>query len=70
MVAPVLLHLPNAWVNRATQNHLLPGQDRLNNQHLLRPKMPQRWRRLHPLLGELAHACTKPLEVAVAQNLD
>jgi hypothetical protein len=28
--------------------------------------MPQRWRRLHPLLGGLAHTCTEPVEVAVA----
>jgi hypothetical protein len=37
------------------QSNQLPGQTRLNNQRLLRPKMPQRWRRMHPLLGELAH---------------
>jgi hypothetical protein len=24
--------------------------------------MPQRWRRLHPLLGGLAHACTEYLD--------
>jgi hypothetical protein len=36
------------------QNNLLPGQIRLNNQPLLRPKRPQRWRRMHPLLGEVA----------------
>jgi hypothetical protein len=33
------------------QNHPRPGQDQLNNQHLIRHKRPQRWRRLHPLLG-------------------
>jgi hypothetical protein len=42
------------------QNHLLPGQDRLNNQRLFRLKIPQRWRRLHPLLGELAHGRCQP----------
>jgi hypothetical protein len=42
------------------QNYPLPGQDRLNHQHLLRPKMPQRWRRMHPLLGELVHGRCQP----------
>jgi hypothetical protein len=42
------------------QNHRLPGQIRLNHQYLLRPKMPQRWRRLHPLLGGLAHGRCQP----------
>jgi hypothetical protein len=30
----------------------LPGANRLNNQRLLKPKVPQRWRRLqHPMPG-------------------
>jgi hypothetical protein len=32
--------------HRKTTNCL--GKNRLNHQRLLRPKMPQRWRRLHP----------------------
>jgi hypothetical protein len=42
------------------QNNQLPGQDPPNNQRLFRPKMPQRWRRLHPLLGGLAHGRCQP----------
>jgi hypothetical protein len=46
---------PTPGSTATPQNHQLPGQNRLNNQHLLSPKRPQRWRRLHPLLGGAAH---------------
>jgi hypothetical protein len=53
-------HSPTLGSATPPQNHRLPGQDRLNNRHLLRPKMPQRGRRLHPLLGEMAHGRCRP----------
>jgi hypothetical protein len=49
------LGLLTASVSRATENNQLLGQDRLNNQRLLRPKRLQRWHRMHPLLGGIAH---------------
>jgi hypothetical protein len=44
------------------QNHHLPGQDQMNNQRLFRHKMPQRWRRLQPLMpgGAFPHRRTYP----------